>query len=304
MLLTEHGSQIQTAIPTSELLLMEDLRVGYLDRDEDIRGAVERIKAGDIVAAQMRGVFGIWANAEDQEAIDRILTIKGEPDPNKKFSSMMFATDFLTYVDISLTHQDIRHLFKDAGIFGKRFGAVCHVRAPVEKDKISEIPLPLVSQVDDINYMHNIDPFGRDGMNRFIGGLNIAGLKFIGVTSLNDHAIGEVEITDYQRAVEFCLEKRISSLLVNRANQADSEVSRPRGIGSFAIIDLKDLTAMRDGHIPVQIIERLIGVKLDNSNMQPHRHSQLDFTTFLEIDLDPEELRLKVISYVDEEEFT
>jgi len=182
-----------------ELVVRKEFREGRLDSEGDISEAVEIIRNGGIVAAQFRGVFGIWGDGSNSESIAKALIAKGDTDPARKFSCMLFADDFLPLIDRFSVHESIRHLLDSVESLEQRLGAMCFIRAPINKDVVGGIPEPLISEEGGNFYMHNLDPYGHWPMTGFIRALNAGGVEFVAVTSLNDHAAGNGNPASFSR---------------------------------------------------------------------------------------------------------
>jgi hypothetical protein len=99
--------------------------------------------------------------------------------------------------------------------------------------------------------------------------LNRVGVTHVTASSLNLH--GESEICDLPDAKEFCDQREAPYLLYDPLF-ASSEVR-----GSFPVIDLENDVAIRGGHIPIQLIERIIGLELDKTEMKPSKHPHAQY---------------------------
>jgi len=259
-----------------------DFRVGSLNCEQDLQTAVALIKKGGIVAAQVRGVFGIWADASNSEAVQKILEAKGQTEA-KTFSSMLFSQDFLPLIDKEAVSPRFLTLLEDAKSCQRAIGAICHLRAPIKPAVINQIPLSLLSHCEGRDYMHNLDPFGHP-ISMLIRRARATGVRFLAVSSLNDHAKGEKEITDLGRAKEFCQESQAVPLLLTDPSPRREEIR-----GSFAIIDLLTKQALRDGHISVSLIEKILNLTLNKKGMKPATFPQANFPPLFELNLSPQE---------------
>jgi len=274
--------------PITYAELRPRLRLGSLENITDMDKAVQIIKGGHPVAGQMHGVFGLLIRGDSHRAAMEALTMKGEENLNKPFSSMMATKDFVSLVDHEILPPVSQKLLENIPDLQRRIGAICHIRAPVRPDLIKEhqVPSSLLSYQAEQPYMQNLDPFGHRSMSRFVEKLKKEGISYIGVTSLNDKTKGEAEITQSKRAIRFCREKGVPLLL------KDPQHTRVDVRGSFAIIDLENLTAIRDGHVPIKILEKILKVTLDKTDMKPANYPP---PPYFEIDSDPEFKRAAVI---------
>ncbi len=266
--------------------------IGSLGNARDVQKAVKIIKNGGVVAAQMRNVFGIWIKGNDVKAINKVHSIK-ESDPNKPISWMMLSKDFLKYIDKKLVHKDLVDIIKDSEKFSQRIGAICHIRAPIKSSTVGNIPSSLLSTEDGKYYAHNLDPFGHKGITNFISKLNKAGVIFVGVTTLNKS--GCPEICKIKDAVKYCRKKQISMLLTDPQNTKKSV------LGSFTIIDIEKKSVLREGNIPAQVIEKILGVDFNKLNTKSSKFPLSNFTPIIKLDLSPEELRIEILNYISED---
>jgi len=268
-----------------------ELQVGWLNNPDDIALAVNFLRQGYPIAGQVRGVFGIWANAQDSSSLEKVTLAKKTPE-KKALSSMMFSQDLFPLVDRNLVHQEFHQLLDNPRTCQIRFGGICHLRVPVSKKAASEIPPILLSEKEGVFYMHNLDPFGHP-IAHLIRAAKKKGLPSLAVTSLNDHSVGENEISDWERAQEFCQQKIEFLPIILR----DPIPRRDEVRGSFAIVDLAKKSAVRDGHIPISFIERLFQTDLDKGSMQPSKYSQIKIEIG-SLALSPEAARVFILWYI------
>lgn len=266
--------------------------IGSLESQQDINKAVDLLKNGGLVVSQMHGVFGIWIDASNRISVKNALTVKGTKDLNKPLSSMMPTELLLQYVDTTKIHYKLITLFKSTESFATKLGAMCHIRVPVKNSSYHTIPKSLLSK-DKTNtyYLHNLDPYGHEGMNNFVRASIKKGVSFVGVTSLGKS--GSPEIDNLNDAISFCKKHSKLPLLLK-----DDTLTKENVRGSFAIIDLVKLEAIRDGFIPIKVIEKIIDLELDKKNMKATKYNQLDFNPILELNLSPDKIRLEVISHL------
>ena len=272
-----------------------ELRVGSMGDLVDRQEAVKIIQDGGCIGAQLRGVYGLIWNGFDEEATKLAGKIKGHED-FKIYSSIMPSERFLSIVDESLVHPHFAPLVRDPEKYQNIFGSICHTRAPIRADLAPRIPDWMKSEDSGKYYMHNLDPHGHWALSELIKDLNNNYVKLVGVTSLNDHSTGEAEITNLERAVEFCQSSNKLSLLLQDPTHKRQDI-----IGSLAIIDLENGKALRDGHIPVKIVEKIVNVFFDKEEMKDPQHPQADFERIFATDERLEVMRYLVLGFLSED---
>lgn len=281
--------------------LQQGPKIGSLESPRDIAEAVEFIGAKMAVAFQCPTVFGIAINGENPRAVEAVLSIK-EDEPNRKFSGVLQTRRFLSYVDRAKVHPQLRALIDDPDRYDNTIATICHIRAPITREGAQAVPPSMVSYEGDTPYMHNLTVVGLS-LQRLVDALEQRGITHGAVTTLNRHK-REPEITNLQRALEFCQEEprkgKLPLLLTDQMSRR-SDVQ-----GSFPIVDITDrgdgkLTGMRHGHYPFPVVERIVGVKIDVSKALPASYPQADFGPLLERNLDgvtPEQLRELAIAFI------
>ncbi len=241
---------------------------GSLANPIDVQTAVEAIAAGGYVAVQYHGVFIMVFSGVDLAARQETLRVKNEEDTGKPLSSISFSSHIFPSVDLKLVQQPvIEELLHDLPRFQRTLGTICHLRLPLKGGAVdTEIPSHMVSRKDGTPYVQNLDPTGNLLFANLSHELNTAGIRLIAATSLNLR--GEEEICDFVEAKRFCEERDVPLLLY------DPLYTRLEVKGSFPVIDPVDGTALREGHIPMLLVERMLGLDLDRTNLQPARHPQ------------------------------
>lgn len=272
------------------------LRIGSLGTPEDVLEAVEIVSSGGVVAAQMRGVYGVWFNAADEGAVRTVTHIKyGEARGDRKFSAMMFSDQFVPLIDTEAITDNLRLLFCDPAAAQNRFGSMCHIRAPIRAEVAERLPQSLVSKKGERHYLQNLDPSGHRPIANLIQAFNEEGVEYVGVSSLNRD---EKEITTRMRAEALSRDAGLPLLLTNPTP------TRADILGSFVILVLEhtgNVSVDRDGHIPVDVIQLLLPEILLNrhSRTKPHGFPHADFSWLMETELTPEEVRTRVLLYVE-----
>jgi hypothetical protein len=284
----DHGGRVAT-----EYREGVPFRVGSLADKEDVRDAITLIKSGEVVAAQMWGVFGLWVRGDSPEAIKKALTVKKDPHSTKAISSMMLSEDFLRFIDVNSVHASLRDLLNDVERFQNKLGALCHIRAPIKSELVNSIPASMVSQENGKFYMHNLDPTGHILMEPFIRNLRDEGVMFNAVMSLNDHSIGEAEIHQRTRAIQYCAESGQVGLMLEDITYGNSGAT-----GSFGIMDTEHAKAVRDGIVPIEIIEKILGHQLSKDGMKESKYKQTYHAPIVELDITAEDIRGAIIGRI------
>ncbi len=282
---TENNSGVQL-----ESSAKGKLRVGSFGNQADRVEAANSISRGEVVAVQVRGVYGLLARGDDWEAVKRVFAIKRSPI--KTLSKLGITQDLQGFIDLDAIPDKAKPLVLDLKRLQERIGAIGHVRYPVVKELYDRYPA-MVSQEGNEYYVHNLDLWGQDEVCHLIGLLREENIP-MAVTSLNDHSIGEAEISEMPRATEFCLASEQLDLLLT-----DPLTKRANIKGSFAIVDIENMSVIRDGHIPARVVEKLLGLGLDQNGMKSVKHEQsADFDRLLKFNFDSGRLRLAVLDYL------
>ncbi len=237
------------------------------DRDEVAR-SVDEIAAGGFVAVQYHGTFILIFSGTIGEARRRALAAKGEEDSRRPLSSLGFCHYLWPYIARERVPEPVlRDLLADDRRYRQTVGAVCHVRLPLADSAFEEvIPQHMVSTKDGIRYVQSLDPTGSVLFAPLAEKLAASGVPLLAATSLNRH--GEEEIVALPAARAFCDDAGIPLLL------HDPFFSAPDVKGAFPVIDLVAGAAVRDGHIPIGLVDAMIGFHFDTTAMRPAKHSQ------------------------------
>jgi tRNA A37 threonylcarbamoyladenosine synthetase subunit TsaC/SUA5/YrdC len=244
--------------------------IGSLLNVRDINESVGIIKRGGIVIAQLGGVFGMFADGQNRDALDTILTAKQISDKNRPFSTMMFYKDIIKYVDLSLVHRELYKTLSNGQDLAKLIGTLIHLRLPLRHDLVHEIPTSMRNLSDDVWIIHSLDPSGRP-IENFIRQLNVNGIKFVAVTTLNKH--GEPEITTWEEAIEF------SSAFIRFPHAEpihlkDPTYKRKSVKGSLTIVDTMYKSIVREGFVPTELVEAIFGVTFSKDAVKHVKHNQ------------------------------
>lgn len=260
--------------------------IGTLDSGINRAQAIDFITQGTPIVFQVRRVFGILLNGADPSMTEAACALKNDPDKNRPFSAMMKTERFLSYVDYSRIHPEMAKIMSDPHIFNSTVASVCHIRAPITPEAVAILPKPMVSYQGDVPYMHNLS-LPEHPVYRLVQELDASGIPFVAVTTLNPHK--SQEITHLGQALEFCLagehQGKIPLVLT------DPTPLREGILGSFPIVDItkrpneESITLLRHGHVPAQIVERIIGIPLSTDQAKPAAFDTIDFSHLLAKDL-------------------
>ncbi len=269
------------------------MRVGSISNPVDVQHAAGVITDGGYVGLQYHGVFILVFSGTDERARMRALAAKRDDDLDKPLSILSSASHVLPLVDRERIRNKVAScLLEDLDLFRKTFGAICHVRLPLMKQVIgTEIPISSVSITDDTPYVQLLDPSGNPGFSNFVHELELLGTEFLNATSMN--LTGESEITDATTAEVFCSAANTPLLLLDPLFLAQDVV------GSFPAVDMERLAAVREGHIPLSLIDRIVGLDFDRSNASAPRHPHSEYLLKLidHIELRGQELRKQILNY-------
>lgn len=230
----------------------ELIRLGSLEDPIALREATRIIRDGGVVAVQVYGVFGIFCDGANDEALDLTLRIKDQsPSQERPFSNMRFSSTLADQIDSSKVNAGAAHLCKDLSLTGRVLGSLVHLRWPIRNEAADEIPRRLRSQLDDTWIIHNLDPSGHP-VSALIAGLNDVGVTDVAVTTLNAH--GQDEISNRADAKAFCSEHGIQLLLTDPSHE-NEEVK-----GSFPIFDTMSGKILRHGILPESLVATLLAI--------------------------------------------
>jgi tRNA A37 threonylcarbamoyladenosine synthetase subunit TsaC/SUA5/YrdC len=246
------------------------LRIGSLLNPVDLADSVQIIKQGGVVVAELGGVIGMFADGTNVQALNKILTAKQIPDKNRPFSAMIFYTDVIRYIDLSLIHPELKSLLSKPEGMAELVGTLIHLRIPLRNDLIREIPLSMRNQSGNNWIMHALDPTGRP-MENFTRNLNSSGINFLAVTTLNKH--GEPEITNWNEAITFSQTFARSTYAVS-LHLTDPTYKRKSVKGSLTIVDTMQKTIAREGFVPTELVEAIFGMSFNKTKAKQVKYRQ------------------------------
>lgn len=234
-------------------------------KGEGLAMAAEIVANGGLAYIQYGRVFGIFFDGNRPELVKRVKKIKKHDDPDRKFAVFMFWDEILDqYLDYTKVDIRLRHLVMgqhQAGKLSKHrhpsklTGSKCHNRIPVEWHRKAEFGEHLLSRDQDGTMMLQfVDPTGHEFMEDFVRRLRI--LKVLpAVTTLNLHNQGESN--SVKEASEVLLDQDEPWVLF-----CDPLADSFRE-GSYAILDWRAAQWKRDGNIPIESIENILGLELE-----------------------------------------
>lgn len=238
--------------------------VGSLGNQHDINTAVEGMLSGKIIAMQVGGVYGFIADAADDESLEAIDHIKGSSDHTKPFSSFTFYSEIYEHIDLDKVHESVRRHLADPELVSRTFGLVLHMRLPVKKESVELLPRRLLSEADGIPYIQNLDPTGLP-IERFVRIARKMGVKKPAVTTLNTSGIEECATRE--QVEQFMVKNPdIFILLTDPSYRFKGSALHTAVRGSFLIVNMMDLSLIRKGFIPEEIIEHMLNVQLVNKD--------------------------------------
>lgn len=265
------------------------LEIGFMDDESQLKRAAQIIVEGGVVAAQLGNIYGLFLDASNPNAVAHEVKIKGKSGP-EPLSIMMSSTRLLDILDKNKVHPDLKHLISDGQTLGELVGGICHVRGPVRSDyldlktKTGEelIPQSILSWDENNNaFVHNLDPHGYENVEKWISMVNKMGVRFVGVSSLNYK--GTPERYCLPDAIEFCL----NGLVNPNALLIDPNPVDPRIKGSYAILNFATAFYVRDGQIPVEVVDQVLGVNISEKEhpggIKPAKFERdFDFSVLIE----------------------
>lgn len=237
---------------------------GSLEKTGDLRQAVNIILSGGIVAAQVRGVYGLWCNGDNQAALDLILNAKGEFGQKRPFSIMMFSRNIFPLVDNSAIHPCLQHLAKDPTITDQIVGCLLHLRLPLKKEAAKKLPRMLQSEINGRPVVHNLSP-ARHPISGLIRRLNFEGVKHVALTTLNIG--GQPESTTLEEVESFCSAHQGQPWAIPLVLRDPFFDPNTQFKGSLTIVDTRTASIYRDGNLPRELANALLGVTLNTEGM-------------------------------------
>lgn len=216
-------------------------------------------KEGNPIGSYNRGVCAIWGDGENAQFIKSVADIKGEERNNRPMAASLSTERFAEMLDLSRIPASLHETFVNARGLANATGSLCFFRAPITESAARSLPPSLVSRIDGVPIIQNWDPAGHRPTHKLLRAFDHEGIEFPAVTSMN--VSGQPEITNQQEGIEFSQAKRIPMFLQDKKDAQ-------RAVGSYTILGLTDrgLALVREGNIPSELIEKLLGVGIDRSS--------------------------------------
>jgi hypothetical protein len=258
------------------------LRVGRLNDPADVEYASEIASLGGIVVSQVRGVFGIWADSQNPAALEAVCAEKGSPE-SKTLSCMFPTQEIVRYVDFNRVHPHLRHLLENPNRLQENTANLCFFRVPVTPDAVRILPPSVISwNKNHLPVVHNLDPY-QHPISNLIEASRKKGVPYLGVTSLN--RTGDAEIYNLHKALTYCQDSPRVKIIIT-----DPAPNHIKALGSFGIISLVEgeKEGTRDGHVPLSLMEKILQVTLDKTDLKPVKYPHApEIKALLEKDLPP-----------------
>ncbi len=281
---------------------------GSLNNEIGVEWAANIIEQGGVQAIQVGGVIGLFANAADRSAIEKILEMKGEAGKKKAFTMIMHASDAREFADLDKVEPNLLPILEKAE---DRIGGIAHIRVPISESMLAsddnsrneKIPSSAYSEVPDqisgemLYEIQFLDPNGHGPLTRLIDELKKIGIKFVAATSMNE--AGEKEIIDMEEAKKFCEKHKIRLLL------KDDVPKRDDSIGSYSIVGIRKngtgrAQLVRHGDMD-EMLDLVLGKELDRENAISSHHSSHDYSPLKHYlgqqHLSPEQNRFFALEY-------
>jgi hypothetical protein len=135
-----------------------------------------------------------------------------------------------------------------------------------------------------------LDPFGHPPLKHLTQLCHRLGLRFLAGTSLN--LSGQPEIVEQPEAIDFCRRAGGISLFLTAATSPEV---RARGSLSIISATASGLKLVRQGYLPLPVLEKLVGHPLDTTTSRPASYPQLLLEQELTNNLTPVELRQVIL---------
>lgn len=285
---------------------------GYFGDDLLTSRASGVLLNGGAVAMQMRGVFGLWANATNPGSLALVREVK-QQDAGKPFSTMLPIDTLWPLIDFSKIDPLFTRFFESPETFSNTFGGIMHACLPLNKRAIDDVnfPKPIYSTgKDGTPIVFNLDPTGHEAITKTIRRLISDGVPWLAVTTLNRH--GQPEISDLSTAKNFISETNNGSAGQNMRLPVflQDALATPDWPGSFAQISMVsgDTGVLREGNVASDVIEIVTGLngKLSRDNMKPYlfgrspasRQTAAEISKLASEGASPQELRREILSRI------
>lgn len=224
----------------------------------DRKAAAAMVREGAIIGAFFGTVYGIIGDGESLQVGQKVAQIKGGARIGRPLSTCLPARRFSQLIDPDHVHPAVRGLALDGHALSRTLSSLAFVRAPIRRSVVHDVPADLVSDANGVSHLQSVDPGGLPGIRSLMKTLWHEGVTYPAITSMNRS--GDREIVRREDAVEFSHEQELAALVVPRSLAQKAQ-------GSFTIleVDLQGARAARHGVIPVNVLQRLIEPRIDDS---------------------------------------
>jgi tRNA A37 threonylcarbamoyladenosine synthetase subunit TsaC/SUA5/YrdC len=262
---------------------------------ESCMQAAEQVKSGGVAGSYIRGVCGLWADGNNDQAVDLIYQLKGEKRADRPLGTTLDGPDFVKMVEPDRVAATARDLFLDSQKLQQRLGSLCFIRIPIREKFGGRLPSRLVSQTEDGTYwLQNWLPWGCRTSELWMKALKRQEIELPVATSMN--LSGEPELVEQEAGVEFCRSHGIPVFLGDPESGHEAK-------GSFPIIQVDEMgiRLVREGHFPSIAFRHLLqGWQIDLSGYQSAKHPLVQLPAeLLSGAIAGEELRLALVEHLD-----
>ena len=260
-----------------------------------IKKAVRAIMEGKLVVAQFANNFGYLANPANERVVSDILKAKNDSNTIKPFSALLPTHIFSKSIHYEKVPNNLHKILKNAKQLEGLLGMLCHLRVPITTPAATTLPSRIVSNKSGIAHIQNFFIKGNSSLEKIRDVLFHKESVYLSVTTLNQH--GKPEITTIAEAIAEASHVGASLLLTDQPK-------RPEVKGSWPIIDIASLSAVRHGCIPITIIAHMLQVYISTEGAIRTNHIQdAAFLTFLKdvekLNVHPRKIRKIILSYLD-----
>jgi hypothetical protein len=234
---------------------------------------------GAVIGASFGSVYGLIGDGFSSALGERVAQIKGQGRVGRPLSVCLPARRFSQLLDPTLIHPAVRGLALDGHVLAGTLSSLAFVRAPIRRTVAAERPSQLISWIEGVPHLQSVDPGGLSGIRQLMSYLWRHGVRFPAITSMNTS--GEPEIVSRSAAMEFSRAHGLAALLAPTSHLQSAK-------GSFTILEIgpEGIRAARHGVIPIDVVQRLVEQRIDDSITQRADYSPLNVPPTLLASLD------------------
>jgi tRNA A37 threonylcarbamoyladenosine synthetase subunit TsaC/SUA5/YrdC len=277
----------QTQKPT---FFASDLEIASLWDKAALEKAAGLILAEQTIALSMGSVCAMFGKGEGNSFLSKVVAVKGEKRRTQPLAILTNCVELVSWLDLTKIAPSLHPLFLNPAELAHRLGALCFLQLPVREEIAAILPPHLFSRNEtDTPIVMALDPFGHPPLEHLTQLCHRLGLRFLAGTSLN--LSGQPEIVEQPEAIDFC--RRAGGISLFLAATASS----PKARGSLSIISAtaSGLKLVRQGYLPLPVLEKLVGHPLDTTTTRPASYPQLLLEQELTNNLTPVELRQVIL---------